>query len=185
MKIAYPFSNQDTGQKSFFHSGEQTDEGEPVREQEDILEQLNWGGQIVFEPVQQNPYDLSYTCVLIPRFSSHYLLGDISLAFQTVLRQICISFGWRLEYVGVNPEYLQWTIRVQPATSTAYFMKVIRQHTSAYVFENFPRFKKENLSDDFWAPGYLIALGSHPHPTDMIREFIRQTRQQQGILPNG
>ena len=64
-------------------------------------------------------------------------------------------------------------------------MKVIRQHTSAYVFENFPRFKKENLSDDFWAPGYLIALGAHPHPTEMIREFIRQTRQQQGILPNG
>ena len=45
----------------------------------------------------------------------------------------------------------------------------------------FPRFKKENPSGDFWAPGYLIMGGSQPPPARLIKDFIAQTRQRQGI----
>jgi REP element-mobilizing transposase RayT len=101
------------------------------------------------------------------------------------MQQICVSYGWRLEFINVRPDYLQWAMSVPPSTSTAYFMKTIRQQTSLFIFEDFPRVKRENLSSDFWAPGYLIYFGIQPHPPEVIRAFIRQTRQQQGILPNG
>lgn len=141
--------------------------------------------QIVFEQYIPNLYDLSYTCLLIPRFSSHYLMGDLGDRLPVWMKQICISFGWRLEYLSIRPDYFHWILQVPPATSTAYFMRIIRQQTSLQIFEEFPRIKKENMSNDFWAQGYLIYFGSHPHPTEMIRQFIRQTRQQQGSPPNG
>jgi hypothetical protein len=60
-------------------------------------------------------------------------------------------------------------------------MRMVRQHTSEKIFEDFPRFKNDNPSGDFWAPGYLIMGGSQPAPAQMIKDFIIQTRQRQGI----
>lgn len=141
--------------------------------------------RVVFEPLDTDPYHLSYTCLLIPRFSSHFLMGDLAQRLPDWMQQICISFGWRLEFINIKPEYFQWAISVPPSTSTAYFIKAIRQQTTLYVFEEFPRFRRENRSNDFWAPGYLIYFGIQPHPIEVIRTFIRQTRQQQGLLSNG
>ena len=148
-------------------------------------DQLEKNVQVILEAVNQNPYDLSYTCLLIPRFNSHYLMGDIVDSLHTWIKQICISYGWYLEFINVRPEYLQWAIRVPPATSTAYFMKIIRQQTSLRIFEDFPKFRRDIIAKDFWAPGYMIIFGAQPHPVDSIRQYIHQTRQQQGILPDG
>ena len=138
--------------------------------------------EIVLEPLEQSPYEVSYTCLLLPRLGSHYLMGDIADQLHNILKRICISFGWHLEFFSVKPDYLQWAMRVPPSTSTTYVMHVVRKQTSTQIFSEFPRLKRENQSDDFWAPGYLIFWGAQPHPVDVIQRYIRQTRRQQGIL---
>ena len=97
------------------------------------------------------------------------------------MQETCIAFGWRLEYISVRPDYLLWIVNVPPATSPAYLMRIMRQRTSVKIFDDFPRLQKENPSGDFWAPGYLIMGGSQPPPVQVIKEFIAQTRQRQGI----
>jgi len=87
-----------------------------------------------------------------------------------------------LEYISVRPEYLLWIANVSPATSPGYLMRILRQHSSQRVFEEFPRFKKENPSGDFWAAGYLMMGGSQPPPAQLIKDFISQTRQRQGYV---
>jgi REP element-mobilizing transposase RayT len=139
---------------------------------------------VVLEYVEPNPYDLTYSCLLIPRFPSHFLIGDIVDELPVQLKQICVSFSWKLEFHSIKADHLQWTLRVPPSAAVGSFMKTIRDQTSKYILENFPRFKIENRSNDFWAPGYLVILSSQPHPVEMIRRFIRFTRQQQGIAPN-
>jgi REP element-mobilizing transposase RayT len=141
----------------------------------------NESEEVVLEHLEQNPYEVSYTCLLLPRLGSHYLLGDMANQLQLVLKKISTSYGWHLEFLSVKPEYLQWAIRVPPSTSTTYVMQVVRTQTSQQIFADFPRFKRENQSDDFWAPGYLIFWGSQPHPVEIIQRYIRQTRRQQGI----
>jgi len=138
--------------------------------------------EVAFEPVSRNPYELSYACLLIPRFSTHYLIGDLADNLYDWMKQICVSFGWRLDYLSVQPNYLQWILRVLPTTSPAYFMSVTRRQTSQEILENFPRVKKENRSKDFWAPGYLVIVSTSPHPSKMIKDYIQLTRQQQGII---
>jgi len=59
-------------------------------------------------------------------------------------------------------------------------MRIMRQQTSEKIFADFTRLKKENPSGDFWAPGYLIMGGTQPHPPQLVRDYIRQTRQRQG-----
>ena len=143
--------------------------------------------KLTAEPISAGLYHLTYACLLVPRFSTHYLTGDLSDHLGEWLPNICIAFGWRLEYLAVRPEYLQWVVNVQPNTSPGHLMRIMRQQTSEKVFAEFPRIKKENPSGDFWAPGYLIMGGSQPHPPQLVRDYIRTTRTRQGLddLPPG
>ncbi len=60
-------------------------------------------------------------------------------------------------------------------------MRVIRQQTSEKIFTEISRLKKENPSGDFWAPGYLILGSTQPHPPQLVKDYIKQIRQRQGI----
>ena len=137
-------------------------------------------GRVMLEPISPGLYNLTYACLLVPRFSSHYLTGDMADRISEWLPQICIAFGWRLEYMAVRPEYVQWVLNVPPATSPGYLMRIMRQQTSEKIFVEFPRMKKENPSGDFWAPGYLIMGGTQPHPPQLVKDYIKQTRTRQG-----
>ncbi len=137
-------------------------------------------GRVMMEPISPGLYNLTYACLLVPRFTSHYLTGDISDRLSEWIPQICIAFGWRLEYLAVRPDYVQWVLNVPPATSPGYLMRIMRQQSSEKIFTEFPRVKKENPSGDFWAPGYLIMGGTQPHPSQLVQDYIKQTRSRQG-----
>jgi REP element-mobilizing transposase RayT/CheY-like chemotaxis protein len=137
-------------------------------------------GRVMLEPISPGLYNLTYACLLVPRFSSHYLTGDMADHLSEWLPQICIAFGWRLEYLAVRPEYVQWVLNVPPAVSPGYLMRIIRQQTSEKIFAEFSKLKRENPSGDFWAPGYLIMGGTQPHPPQLVKDYIKQTRTRQG-----
>jgi hypothetical protein len=71
---------------------------------------------------------------------------------------------------------------VPPNANPAQFMRIIRQHTSQKIFEDFPRFRKENVSTQFWAPGNFVMAGNQLQTLETINNFILQTRRQQGIV---
>lgn len=101
------------------------------------------------------------------------------------MQQISVSYGWKLEFVDVQPQYMQWLITVPVTTPPSQIMRLVRQHTSQKIFEDFPRFKNQNLAKDFWAPGYLMLVGKQLPSSKMIKEFIQTTRQKQagGLFP--
>jgi REP element-mobilizing transposase RayT len=136
--------------------------------------------RITLEPVHAGVYHLTYACLLLPRFSEHYLTGEVADKLSEWMPIICVAFGWRLEYLAVRPEYLQWVANVPPATSPAYVMRIMRQETSQRVFSAFPGLKKDNPMGDFWAPGYLIMGGTQPHPSQLVKDYIKQIRHRQG-----
>ncbi len=161
----------------------QTPVGRPAPGESDVTREsptTDAARKLIVEPTTAGLYHLTYACLLVPRFSSHYITGDLSDHLSEWLPNICVAFGWRLEYLSVRPEYLQWVVNVQPNTSPGYLMRIMRQQTSEKIFSDFLRLKKENPSGDFWAPGYLIMGGTQPHPPQLVRDYIRQTRQRQG-----
>jgi REP element-mobilizing transposase RayT len=136
--------------------------------------------RVVLEPASAGIYHLTYACLLVPRFAEHHLTGEVADKLSEWMPILCVAFGWRLEYLAVRPEYLQWVANVPPATSPGYVMRVMRQQTSEKILGSFPRLKADNLADDFWAPGYLIMGGAQPHPSQLVKDYIKQVRQRQG-----
>lgn len=133
------------------------------------------------EAVPQISTELAYACLLIPRFNDHYLTGDITKDLVKWIKDVCISYGWRLDAITIRPGYLQWIMTVPFTENPARFMKVLRQQTSQKIFEDYPRFKRKNVSLDFWAPGFSVVHGSSPQSPEEINSFILQIRRQQGI----
>jgi len=133
------------------------------------------------EPVSPSMYNLTYACVLIPRFPHHHLTGEMAKRLTDWITHLCVAFGWRLEMLSVRPEYMQWLVNVPPNTSPGYLMRTIREHTSRRMFVEFPVTEEDNPSGDFWAPGYLILGSPQPPPATLIQEFMQNTRSRQGL----
>lgn len=138
-------------------------------------------GRMITESASPAMAQLNFACLLVPRFTAHYMTGDLADRLSEWMPNICIAFGWRLEFLAVRPDYLQWVVNVTPSTSPGYLMRIMRQQTSEKIFGEFPRLKRDNPSGDFWAPGYLIMGGLQPHPPQLVKDYIKQTRLRQGI----
>jgi REP element-mobilizing transposase RayT len=136
-------------------------------------------GEVALEPVYLGSYDLSYTCLLIPRHNIR-LEGVLAAALAEWLQKICAERGWRVEFVTVTRDYFQWSLRVVPSTQTAQFMKEIRARTSELALSKFGDLRRD-FGGEFWAPGYLVVLGTRPHSEEMIAEYIRMSRRQQAL----
>jgi len=133
------------------------------------------------EAAPQYTGNLSYSCLLIPRFSDHYLSGDITEYLVEWMKEICVSYGWRLDAIAVRPGYMQWVMTVPLNANPAQFMRIARRHTSGKIFDEFPRYKQKNLSGAFWAPGNFVMPGNQIQTPETVNNFILQTRRHQGI----
>jgi REP element-mobilizing transposase RayT len=155
---------------------------EVKRDAGDIFSALSHGENLLADPFAQPSSELSYVCVLIPRFSDHHLIGDITGCLAEWMKQICVSYGWRLSAITIRPGYLQWVMSVPLNTNPAHFMKVFRQHTSQKILDDFPRFKQINMSNQFWAPGNFVSAGDQLQTPETVNQYILQTRRHQGLI---
>jgi REP element-mobilizing transposase RayT len=131
--------------------------------------------------ISTGAYSLTYGILLIPRLPDHHLLGDLAERLPGWVSQLCVAFAWRLEHISVRPDYLQWNASAAPEIPPAQLVRIIRKHTSQRIFNEFPVLSRENPSGDFWAAGFLLVTGVQPPAGELVRNFIRQTRQEQGI----
>lgn len=138
-----------------------------------------------FQPFENRAYDMSYACLLIPRDPEHLLTGKVADFIQKSLQNVCIAFGWHLLQVQVQPEYFQWVVSAKVGTPPSKCIHMIREETSKGILAAFRQFRAPETYADFWAPGYLVLVGEEPHPANIIREFIKLTRQQQGLSQRG
>jgi REP element-mobilizing transposase RayT len=134
---------------------------------------------ILLENINPESYDLSYTCLLIPYLASHHLQGALAERLPQWMKQICTSHNWWLEFLIVDADYFQWGLRVGPSVQTSQFMQVIRQKTSELILIAFENFRNKISANDFWAPGYLVVLGSRPQLKEMVKQYIRMSRRKQ------
>ena len=130
---------------------------------------------------QINPYVTSYVCLLAPRFEEHLLVGDLADQLHSWMNDICISFGWRLKFLDINPKYLHWIMAVSITEFPTRFIKTVRRESSKRIFEDFPKFGQRNMSNEFWAPWYFVGVGELPYSQEAIHNCMRQIRIEQGL----
>ena len=144
---------------------------------------------VTLEPVRRRDFELSYACLLVTRTSDHSLNGKVGGFLKSTLQDIAKTFGWRVDFIEVEAEYMQWVISAPAATPPSRCIHLIRQQTTKGVQGKFREFrskdKKTGGTLDIWGPGYLVRVGTSPHPPDIIQEFIRMTRLKQGLPAGG
>jgi len=122
-------------------------------------------------PEKDNP---TYTCILVPDLNEFSLSSEITSRLIEWMPKLCQAYGWQLEKLSIQPTYMQWTVRVTPGISQGFIVRKIRLQTSIRMFDEFPELKKDNLSGNFWAKGYLVVSGSEPPPAELLDDFIQR-----------
>lgn len=125
-----------------------------------------------------------YCCVLIPRNPQHYLTRSLADRIAIALPQIHQERGWRITGISIRPQYLQWFIALPAINCPVEAICEIRQHTSAFLFDQFPELKGNDGESDFWAPGYLMLSGGQPISMNIIRKFIDRAQSTISTLAN-
>lgn len=119
---------------------------------------------------------IPYSCVLTPRFESSRLTTDLAGILRGVLPQICISYGWWLDFLEVMVDCLHWVAILPPTETVAAHVQTVRRLTSACLLDAFPEYFRENFSKDFWAPGYSVRAGSQGHTALEIQSYVTNYR---------
>jgi REP element-mobilizing transposase RayT/CheY-like chemotaxis protein len=135
----------------------------------------------MLEMMSDSLYNLHYSCMLIPRFPSHLLTKNKIDVIAEYFKKISISYGWRLEDVEVRSDSLRWTFSLSPSIALTKYLSIIRKETSKRIFDDFPAFKKENPSGDYWAPGFLILGGKKAISDQLAMDYTKQNRQKHGV----
>lgn len=124
---------------------------------------------VTFETIQRDGYNLTYTCFLLPSDPVCELTGDLPDQLAEWLQEICLLNNWKLEFVSINPQYLQWVVSVSPAVATGQIMQQVRTQTTQRI--------TTSLGVDFWAPGYLTLQGAHLHAGPLIEHYMQLMRK--------
>ncbi|HSG41724.1 MAG TPA: transposase [Anaerolineales bacterium] len=133
--------------------------------------------EILLEVIGQDQYALSYTFFIIPELTSFELTGELIETLPKWLKEISEKNGWKLEFVTVNPQYLQWAITVSTSVITSQVVIQTRNELSKLILATITM--DLNNSTDIWAPGYLLLHGMHQDVSGIIEQYIRLIREQQ------
>jgi putative transposase len=135
----------------------------------------------LLEMMSDSLYNLQYSCLLIPRFPSHRLTTHKTEMIEECVKNTNISYGWRLEAVEANQDFLRLTTSLPPFIAPTKYLNIIRKVTSKKIFDDFPAYKDENPSGDYWAPGFIIIGGKNTISDSLVSTFTKQNREKYGL----
>lgn len=114
---------------------------------------------------------------LAPRSKEHRLLGALDYELRTWMPQICAYYGWGLSSLSVRADYLQMTLKDFPDILIPDMLQIIRKQTSERIFSAFPKLREALVSEDFWAPGYLVDNQQKEYSTQEVLAVIAPGRR--------
>ena len=126
--------------------------------------------------VNSEKYLLGYTFFLVPEIPFATLPDSLIELLTECLQNVSQSNGWKLEFVTVDPKYLQW-VSVQPAATTTQIVQLVRSKTTERIISFFNGKTDVKSVTDFWMRGYLLLHGSYPHSSEIIERYIRLIRR--------
>jgi len=153
------------------------DEDQPVEANSPINVTGEWR-RSSFNPTETSLFDVYYACVVVPRIKTQALDSDCANYLREELPKIFMAYGWRLEELIIEQEYMQWVVRIPPTMAPATHIKAIMRESSQIILTNFARFNRNEFLREFWSPGYLLGGGRRLIPESEIGEFINMNRRQ-------
>lgn len=152
--------------------------GQPPLPPLDEPPSLDDSGYLLLEPASPAYYNLNYACLLLTRRRDHKLTGNLKPLLERWMRDIAVAYGWRIKKLNIDQETLQWVVSVPPTTSANEMLRIFRTETTRRIFESFPHYRNQ-LADDFWAPGYLLTGNERLFTSDYIQRYVQRMRSNQ------
>ncbi|MBI4316045.1 MAG: IS200/IS605 family transposase, partial [Chloroflexi bacterium] len=126
-------------------------------------------------------YALSYTYLIIPKFASTRLSGDLQSRLAEWISFQALTHDWRITGLHIEPDHLEISLDCAPSEAPEKVVKAIMQYTAEKVMAEFPRLAAEHSKrvSSFWAQGYYVVAPGRRLSADEIRAFIDYQRQEQ------
>jgi hypothetical protein len=95
------------------------------------------------------------TFYLVPRDSSQDLTV-ISECLMGCFTELCLLYGWELEQLSMDPQYIKWTFVDFPECLIQNMLSIVQGYTSERIFHAFPDLPANHPTDKFWSSDYFM-----------------------------
>ena len=123
---------------------------------------------------------LLYHVVWIPKYRKRVLLGKVAVRVKELLWEAAQVNRWWIHEVNVQRDHVHALVQVDPATSVARAMQIVKGGTSYRLRREFPELEEWLWGDSFWADGYFAESVGVVHE-EAVRRYIREQQRAQSM----
>ena len=104
---------------------------------------------------QHTRHRLQYHLIWIPKYRKLVLRGKIAYRLRGLLYEGCRINGWWIRKINVQQDHVHVLIQLNPRTSVAEAVKILKGGTSRVLRKEFPELEEFLWGDSFWSDGYF------------------------------
>jgi len=123
-------------------------------------------------------YKCDYHIVFTPKYRFRILTGEIGIAIEQDIRQICSWKEVEIDEMSVQIDHVHMIVSIPPRLSVSDFMGILKGKTAIRMFKSHPNLKKKPYwGNHFWARGYFVnTVGINE---EMIRRYVKYQEEEE------
>ena len=123
-------------------------------------------------------YKCDYHIVFTPKYRFRILTGEIGIAIEQDIRQICSWKEVEIDEMSVQIDHVHMIVSIPPRLSVSDFMGILKGKTAIRMFKSHPNLKKKTYwGNHFWARGYFVnTVGINE---EMIRRYVKYQEEEE------
>jgi REP element-mobilizing transposase RayT len=101
------------------------------------------------------------------------------------IKEICFEISKRYEIhfveIGTDKDHVHFLVQSVPTYSPTKIVRTIKSITAREIFRQIPKVKKKLWGGEFWTDGYYINTVSKRGNEDVVRQYVKKTRNRRRL----
>lgn len=118
-------------------------------------------------------YNINYHFVWCPKYRKNILRGEIRKSLKDILETICLSKGWKLLELQIQPDHIHIFLSSPPYESPTGIIKVLKGTSAIQIFKKYSKLRKELRKGHIWSPSYYVGTAGKV-TEETIKKYIQE-----------
>ena len=119
-------------------------------------------------------YKLGYHLIWCPKYRKAVLTGETAAGLETELRRLCLSNGWEIYSLSIQPDHVHLFLSAPPAIAPSLIANTLKGASARTLFKQFPAIKQELWDGHLWSRSFYVGSVG-----DMSEDVVRRSIEAQ------
>ena len=131
-----------------------------------------------FKKQSHSVYECKYHVVWCPKYRYRILEGELALAVEKRVRDVCAWKGVAVVELNVQKDHVHAVLEIPPKYSVSEVMGTVKGKSAIRMFQRFRDLKKKRYwGNHFWSRGYCVSTVGLDE--ERIRKYVKYQEEEE------